>query len=188
MLFGYARVSTPEQSLSLQVDALINAGCSKENIYKEVASGAKSDRPELSKMLSFLRKGDTVVVWKLDRLGRSLSHLIELAKQLEIKGVELKILQQNIDTSAAIGRMYFQLCAMFAEFEREMIRERTNAGLAAARARGRVGGRRRALSDKKIEHGKTLAADKSRRIKDICETLKCSPATYYRYVHGKVND
>lgn len=188
MLFGYARVSTSDQSLTLQVDALINAGCVEENVYKEVVSGAKSDRPELSKMLSFLRQGDTVVVWRLDRLGRSLSHLIELAKQLESKGVDLKILQQDIDTSTAIGRMYFQLCAMFAEFERELIRERTNAGLAAARARGRVGGRRRTLSDKKIEHGKALASDKSRRIKDICETLKCSPATYYRYVHNQIDD
>lgn len=186
MLVGYARISTADQNLSLQVDALIKAGCEEENIYKDIASGSRSDRPELTKMLAFLRHGDTVVIWKLDRLGRNLSHLIELANEFKAKGIELKSLHENIDTSTAMGRMYFHMCGMFAEFEREMIRERTNAGLAAARARGRIGGRRRALSARQIEMGKTLAADKSRPIKEICDALKCSSATYYRYVHSQL--
>lgn len=139
MRFGYARVSTPTQSLDLQVDALVQSGC--EHIYKEVISGARKERPELVRMLQFVRKGDVVVVWKLDRLGRSLLDLVKIANQLREKEVELISLQDRIDTTTSSGKLTFHLMAALAEFERDMIRERTKAGLAAARARGRKGGR-----------------------------------------------
>ena len=185
MLIGYARVSSPEQSLDLQKDALIVAGCTPDHIYVDVVSGAKSTRSGLDTMLGFVRSGDTLVIWKLDRLGRSLKHLIELAAELDQRDIGLKSLQENIDTTTASGRLFFHLFGALAEFERELIQERTNAGLKAARARGRVGGRRKVLSAKKIEMGKELAADKTRSIKDICELLQCSTATFYRYCHNQ---
>lgn len=186
MLVGYARVSSPDQNLNLQKDALIASGCNPMHIYTDIVSGSKATRTGLESLLNYLRPGDTLVIWRLDRLGRSLKHLIEIASELDRRNVGLKSLQENIDTTTPSGRLFFHLFGALAEFEREVIKERTNAGLAAARARGRIGGRRRALSDKKIEHGKILASDKSRSIKDICETLKCSPATYYRYVHSQL--
>lgn len=183
MLVGYARVSTPEQSLDLQLDALRSAGCKR--IFSDIASGAKSDRPGLTEALSYLRKGDTLVVWKLDRLGRSLQHLIEVIKNLGEIGIEFKSLQEALDTSTAGGKLAFHIFGAMTEFERELIRERTLAGLTAARARGRHGGRRNVLSNKQIEAGKILAKDKSRSIKDICNILNCSASTYYRYIHGE---
>jgi DNA invertase Pin-like site-specific DNA recombinase len=195
MLIGYARVSTPSQSLNLQIDALIQAGCDKKRIFTDIASGSKTARPGLDKALDYAREGDIIVVWKLDRLGRSLGHLIEVVRELSDRGIGFKSIQESLDTTTSGGRLIFHVfganCATrsafgFAEFERDLIRERTNAGLEAARARGKKGGRRRVLTDKQISIGKSLAADKSRSVEDICETLKISPATYYRYIHHEV--
>jgi DNA invertase Pin-like site-specific DNA recombinase len=144
MHIGYARVSTREQTLDLQTDALEQAGC--ETIFYEIARGAKTERKELERLLSHVRKGDVVVIWKLDRLGRSLKHLVEVITQLSEKGVGLKSLQDPIDTTTAQGRFIFNIFATLAEFERDLIKERTQAGLTAARARGRMGGRPKGLS------------------------------------------
>src|SRR6187200_1319658 len=139
MLVGYARVSTQEQDLALQLDALRAAGCAK--VYEEKASGAQRERPELKAALDYVRKGDTLVVWKLDRLARSLKQLIETVELLEDRGIGFKSLTESIDTTTSGGRLIFHIFAALAEFERNIIRERTTAGLNAARARGRVGGR-----------------------------------------------
>ena len=140
MLLGYARVSTDDQETHLQIDALKAAGC--ERVYQEKASGAKADRPELMRLLDNARKGDVVIVWKLDRLGRSLLHLIETVNLLHARGVQLKSLNENlIDTTSPSGKFLFGIFGLMAEFERDMLRQSTNAGLAAARRRGRVGGR-----------------------------------------------
>lgn len=146
MKIGYARVSTRDQKADLQVDALKQAGC--ERIYQDIASGAKSARPELDKLLANVRPGDAVVIWKLDRLGRSLKHLVELVGELAERKVGLQSLNDPIDTTHAQGRLVFNLFASLAEFERELIRERTQAGLSAARARGRIGGRPKGLPAK----------------------------------------
>jgi DNA invertase Pin-like site-specific DNA recombinase len=183
MLIGYARVSTPSQSLDLQIDALVQAGCDKRKIFTDIASGSKTARPGLDKALDYAREGDILVVWKLDRLGRSLGHLIEVVRGLSDRGIGFKSIQESLDTTTSGGRLIFHVFGAIAEFERDLIRERTNAGLEAARVRGKKGGRRRALTDKQISIGKSLAADKSRSVEDICETLKISPATYYRYIH-----
>jgi len=144
MNIGYARVSTRDQNLALQLDALTKAGC--ETIFQEQASGATKARPELDRLLASLRPGDTVTIYKLDRLGRSLKHLLDMVAELEFRGVGLVSLTDAINTTSAQGRLMFNLFASLAEFERELIGERTHAGLAAARARGRVGGRQRGLS------------------------------------------
>lgn len=180
MLIGYARVSTAEQLLDLQTDALKQAGCKK--IFTDVASGAKSDRPGLTEALGYLREGDTLVVWKLDRLGRSLNHLIQTVAQLGEQEIGFKSLQESLDTTTSGGRLIFHIFGAIAEFEREIIRERTQAGLSAARARGKKGGRRRVLTPQKIAMAKALAADLNRTIAEICEVLKISPATYYRHI------
>jgi len=146
MKIGYARVSTRDQKADLQVDALKQAGC--ERIYQDIASGAKSARPELDKLLANVRPGDAVVIWKLDRLGRSLKHLVELVGELAERKVGLQSLNDPIDTTHAQGRLVFNLFASLAEFERELIRERTQAGLSAARSRGRIGGRPKGLPAK----------------------------------------
>ena len=143
MKIGYARVSTKDQNLELQTEALQKAGC--EKIYKETQSAVK-ERPELQSMLNHLRQGDVVVVWKLDRLGRSLKHLIDLVTGFREKGIEFISLNDSIDTTTVQGRLTFNIFASFAEFERELIRERTMAGLQAARERGRIGGRKKGLS------------------------------------------
>lgn len=181
MLVGYARVSRPEQSLNLQIDALKQAGC--EIIFSDTVSGAKAERKGLDEALAYLRAGDVLVCWKLDRLGRSLKHLIELANELDGRGIGLKSLQENIDTTTAGGRLIFHLFGALAEFEREIIRERTNAGLATARARGRKGGRRIAHSDKKIATAQKLADTSNDTIAQICESLGISRSTYYRRLH-----
>jgi DNA invertase Pin-like site-specific DNA recombinase len=180
MNIGYARVSTQDQNLDLQNDALNAAGC--EKIYTDKMSGAKTNRPGLEKILGFIRKGDTLVVWKLDRLGRSLKHLIQVMQLLDERGVYFKSVQENLDTSTPGGKLIFHVFGALAEFERDIIRERTLAGLASARARGRVGGRPRKLSKKQVEMAKTLMTDPSRSIGEICETLGISKATLYRSV------
>jgi DNA invertase Pin-like site-specific DNA recombinase len=181
MLIGYARVSTADQTLSLQSDALKEAGCEKF-FTDEGVSGSKSDRPGLNEALEFARKGDTLVVWRLDRLGRSLPHLIEVVNGLADRGVEFRSLKETIDTSTAGGKLVFHVMAAMAEFERDLIRERTNAGLSAARARGRNGGRPKALSDSQLTMGKSLAKNPDLTVAQICEQLGCSRATYYRQI------
>src|SRR5262245_41893119 len=147
MLVGYARVSTDEQTLDLQKDALQKAGC--ERIFTDTASGAKTDRPGLEEALRFVRAGDTLGVWRLDRLGRSLKHLIETIGARQDHGVGFRSITENIDTTTSGGKLIFHIFGALAEFERDIIRERTKAGLAAARARGRKGGQPRALADAK---------------------------------------
>jgi DNA invertase Pin-like site-specific DNA recombinase len=179
MLIGYARVSTDDQNLDLQRDALKKAGC--EEIYTDTVSGTKARRPGLEQALSHLRAGDTLVVWRLDRLGRSLRHLIDTITTLQERGIGFKSLTEAIDTTTSGGRLVFNIFASLAEFEREIIRERTNAGLQAARSRGKLGGRPKALSDKQVQMLRNLAADPDTSIDDICKTLGISRMTYYRY-------
>jgi len=180
---GYARVSTLEQNLDLQKDALTKAGC--ERIFTDRISGAKSARPGLTDALAFVRKGDVLVVWKLDRLGRSLQQLIETVNGLAARGIEFRSLTEQIDTTTPGGKLIFHIFGSLAEFERDLIRERTRAGLTAARARGRIGGRPRAegLNDeRKMALAHSLYNDKNNTIDTICKTLKVSRATLYRYI------
>ena len=180
MLVGYARVSTPGQDFQLQKDALKHAGC--ERVYEDVASGAKAARPGLAEALDYVRAGDTLVVWRLDRLGRSLSHLIEVVRDLSGDGVGLRALQEQIDTTTAGGKLVFHVFGALAEFERELIRERTSAGLKAARARGRVGGRRKRLTPDQVRQASLLLADPDCNVADICRTFGVHRATLYRNV------
>ena len=180
MLIGYARVSTNEQNLDLQRDALGKAGC--ERIYVEQASGSKSSRPELGKIIEMLREGDTLVVWRLDRLGRSLKHLIELVTELEESGIGFRSLTESMDTTTNNGKLIFHIFGALAEFERNLIRERTQAGLAAARARGRKGGRPPALDGKKREMAVKLYNSKEHSVREICQTMGISRPTLYSYV------
>ncbi len=180
MLIGYARVSTADQQLNLQNDALTRAGC--ERIFTDTASGAKAARMGLEQALAFARKGDTIVVWKLDRLGRSLRHLVETLADLRGRGIGFRSLQESIDTTTGGGKLVFHVFAALAEFERDLIRERTRAGLDAARARGKRGGRRRKLDEKKRAQALTLHEDKSNTIEDICRTLRVGRSTLYRYL------
>ena len=180
MRIGYARVSTDEQNLDLQLDALKNAGC--ERTLKDVASGAKTDRDGLTDLLKQLRKGDTLIVWRLDRLGRSLRHLIEVITLLKGQGIYFRSLQENIDTSSSGGKLIFHVFGALAEFERDIISERTKAGLAAARSRGRVGGRPRIMDGKMLEMARVMLADESNTVRDVCSTLGISKATLYRHL------
>ncbi len=180
MLIGYARVSTQNQTLDLQRDALEKVGCTK--IFSDMISGAAKERKGLDEALSYVREGDTLVVWKLDRLGRSLRHLIETVTSLSQRGIGLKSLTENIDSTTSGGKLIFHIFGALAEFERDIIRERTQAGLAAARARGRLGGRPKVLDAKKTEMARKLYQDKANTISDICQTLNISRATLYRYV------
>ena len=181
MILGYARVSTRDQNLELQLDALNNFGC--EKIFREKQSAVK-ERPELDKMISMLRKDDIVVAWKLDRLGRSLKHLIDLVSMFREKGIEFISLNDNIDTTTIHGRLIFNIFASFSEFERELISERTKSGLEAARAKGRVGGRKPGLS--KESQNKAYMAEAltetDKPVQEILQILKISKATYYRYL------
>lgn len=185
MLIGYARVSTHEQNLDLQKDALTKEGC--EKIFSDTLSGAKDERPGLSMAIEVLRKGDILVVWKLDRLGRSLPHLIKMMNDLKEKGIGFKSLQENIDTTSGVGKLVFHIFASLAEFERDLIRERTLAGLASARARGKLGGRPKSMTDKQISLAKAMYEDKRNSVKDICATLEIGRTTFYRYVKTKNN-
>ena len=185
MIIGYARVSTPEQSLDLQLDALEKAGC--ERIYKEVVSGVRSEKKELSEALKILREGDTLIVWRLDRLGRTLKTLIELVNDLKEKGVYFKSVMDSIDTSTAIGQFFFHVTGSFAELERNLIHERTMAGLAAAKARGRVGGRPKAIDAKTFNTALKMYQSKDFKVSEICSTLKISRRSFYRYMQKSVN-
>jgi DNA invertase Pin-like site-specific DNA recombinase len=181
MLVGYARISTADQTLGLQRDALAQAGC--ERVFTDTASGSRADRPGLDEALDFLRDGqDTLVVWRLDRLGRSLRHLIETIGALQERGIGFRSLQEQIDTTTSGGKLVFHLFGALAEFERDLIRERTHAGLEAARARGRRGGRPKALDPRKAAIAQALYNDKTNSIADICRTLRVSRATLYRYI------
>lgn len=181
MLIGYARVSTLEQNFDAQLDALQEAGC--ERIFTDKASGVKSDRPGLVQVLDFAREGDTLVVWKLDRLGRSMKGLVDLAADLENRKIELRSITDGIDTRGAAGRFFFHVMAALAVMERDLVRERTLAGLKAARKSGRVGGRPKALSPSKVEAARVLlAADTSPR--DVALAVGVSVATIYRYFPG----
>ena len=182
MLIGYARVSTDDQNLDLQKDALKKAGC--ERIFEDLQSGAKAKRPGLASALEFARPGDTIVIWRLDRLGRSLKNLIELVSQLETSGVGLKSLQESLDTSSSSGKLIFHIFGALAEFERNLIRERTQAGLEAARARGRMGGRPKALDASDREIAVKLYKEKNLTVSRICKTMGISKPTLYKYVHS----
>ena len=180
MKVGYARVSTHDQNLSLQLDALKQAGC--EEIHQDQVSGAKAERSGLQDALAYLRQGDTLVVWRLDRLGRSLKHLIEIVTQLEERGIGLQSLQESIDTTTSGGRLVFHIFGALAEFERNLIRERTQAGLQAARARGRKGGRPKALDAKKSELLYQLYDEKKHAIGELCNIMGISKSTLYAYL------
>jgi DNA invertase Pin-like site-specific DNA recombinase len=184
MLIGYARVSTNEQTLDLQRDALLKAGVSAKNIYTDKITGTKQERPGLEQALSHLRAGDTFVVWRLDRLGRSLKHLIETVTALREQHIAFQSITEHIDTATATGQLVFHLFGSLAEFERNLITERTIAGLSAARARGRKGGRpKRNASASQVAMAKKLYADQTNSIREICRTLHISRATLYRYLH-----
>lgn len=182
MNIGYARVSTAEQNLTLQTDALAAAGC--ERVFIETASGAQRDRPELGCALDYMRPGDTLVVWKLDRLARSMRQLIDTVELLQSNGIGLRSLSETIDTTTAGGMLVFHVFGALAEFERAMIRERTRAGLEAARARGRKGGRPRRLTPKNIAMAKSMLRDPGITVADAAEALGVSPATLYRQFPG----
>ncbi|MGD1897502.1 MAG: recombinase family protein [Phormidesmis sp.] len=181
MKIGYARVSTFDQTLDLQTDALNQAGCEKLFTDHGV-SGLKAERPGLDQALGQLRKGDTLVIWKLDRLGRSLSHLLEVIEELKAKGVQFASVQDGFDTSTASGKMVFSVIGAMAEYERNLIKERTMAGLAAARARGRLGGRPKQLKDDQVKVAISLAEAGELTIREICAQVGCSRSTYYRQV------
>lgn len=183
MLIGYARVSTVDQNVTLQTDELKKAGC--EKIFRDKVSGAKSDRPGLQEAIDFLREGDSLVVWRLDRLGRSLKHLLETVSLLEERAIGFRSLQEAIDTTTNGGRLIFHIFGALAEFERTLIRERTLAGLRAARARGRKGGRPRALDTKKTELAYRLYDERKHSMKEICQILSISKPTLYAYLNQR---
>lgn len=179
MLVGYARVSTQDQKPALQLDALKVAGC--EKVFKEKASGAQRDRPQLIAAIDYMRKGDTLVVWKLDRLARSMKQLIETVEGLEAEGIGFRSVTEAIDTTTSGGKLVFHIFGALAEFERSIIRERTRAGLDAAKARGRKGGRPRAMSDDDLKMARALLADDTITVDDVAKRMGVSQATFYRY-------
>lgn len=180
---GYARVSSDDQNLDLQLDALRKAGC--KSIYEDKRSGAYTDRPGLNSLLNAVRKGDVVIVWRLDRLGRSLRDLLDIASLLESKGAGLNSLNEKIDTTSSGGKLIFQVFGALSEFERNLIRERTKAGLAAARARGRTGGRPKALSTKQRNLLVKLYRSKQHTVSEICSLLRISKPTLYKYLEAE---
>ncbi len=183
MLIGYARVSTQDQNLELQRDALTKAGCQK--VFEDKLSGARTDRPGLSKILEMLRKGDTLVVWKLDRLGRSVKQLVDLIGELRKQGVQFKSLTDAIDTGSPSGRFFFHVMASLAEMERELSVERTRAGLEIARQLGRKGGRKPKMTGSKIESARKLLAS-GIPPKDVAKDLGVSVPTLYRWIPASV--
>lgn len=190
MKLGYARISKTDgsQALDLQHDALVNAGVSPKHIYNDRASGKKDDRPGLANCLKALRGGDVLLVWKLDRLGRDLKHLVNTVADLSERGVGFKVLMgkgANIDTTTASGKLVFGIFAALAEFERELIRERTKAGLAAARARGRSGGRKFALTKAQVRLAQAAMGNKETIVSELCNELGITRATLYRYIDPK---
>lgn len=180
MLIGYARVSTDDQNLHLQYDALKNAGC--EKIFDDQITGSKIQRPGLEAALEFARENDVIIVWRLDRLSRSLKDLIEMVALLDSKKIGLKSLHESIDTSSSSGKLIFYIFGALAEFERNLIRERTHAGLQAARARGRHGGRPKKLSTDKTKLAIQLYEGKQHNIQKICELVGVSKPTLYKYI------
>ena len=182
MLVGYARVSTQDQNPDLQLDALKKAGC--EKVYIEKASGAQRDRPELKAALEYMRAGDTLVVWKLDRLARSIRQLIDTIEALETRGIGFQSLTEAIDTTTPGGKLVFHIYGALAEFERSIIRERTRAGLASARARGKLGGRPRAWNEADIVAAKALLRDPNITVEEAARRLGVAPSTLYRHIPG----
>lgn len=180
MKIGYARVSTLEQNLDLQLDALKHAGCKK--IITDEISGSVADRPGLKKLKEELREGDTLVVWRLDRLGRSLKHLIEWVNELQILGISFESLQEAITTKTSTGQLIFHIFGALAEFERNLIQERTKAGLAAARARGRLGGRPKQLESNKRKLALKLYRDREHTVQEVCRMMGISKPTLYQYI------
>ena len=180
MNIGYARVSTDEQNFDLQLSALQRADC--KQIFTDKVTGTKAERKGLNDALSHLREGDTLVVWRLDRLGRSLRHLIDTVTTLQERGIEFKSLTESIDTTTSGGKLVFHIFGALAEFEREIIRERTRAGMEAARSRGKQGGRPKKLSQNKAEMARKLYLDKTHSIEEICQTLGISRMTLWRCV------
>ena len=181
MKIGYARVSTNDQHLRMQEDALKNAGC--EQIFHDIASGVKAARPGLDDALKQLRKEDILIVWKLDRLGRSIQHLIQTIKELSDKDIGFKSLQENIDTTTSGGKLIFHIFSALAEFERDIIQERTKAGLKAARARGRMGGRPPSLNEKQVEKMLARYHEQKLTVAEICKIFSISRPSFYNYLN-----
>lgn len=186
MLIGYARISTGEQRLDLQLDALKRAGC--QRVFEDQASGGRTTRPGLDAARSHLRTGDTLVVWKLDRLGRTVRQLVDMVASLQSQGIQFVSITDGIDTSTPAGRFFFHVMAALAEMERDLIRERTKAGLSAAKARGRLGGRRPKLTAQQISHAKRLLADPTTTGAEVAETFGIARSTLYRSVGRKPRD
>lgn len=184
-LLGYARVSTADQTLDLQSDALSAAGCSR--IWTETASGATTSRPQLDDLFSHLRSGDTLVVWRLDRLGRSLPHLLQVVTDLEERGIGFRSVTEAIDTTTAGGKLVFSIFGALADFERNLIRERTSAGLAAARSRGRVGGRPRKMTSSRIAQARRMRDNGMSQV-EIADILGVGRTTLYRYLGPQKNN
>jgi len=181
-LVGYVRVSTTAQTPALQLDALSEAGCAR--IFTDVASGAKADRPELAKALDYLRSGDVLVVWRLDRLGRSLPHLVQTLAELEDRGIGFRSLTEGLETTTPAGRFVTSVFMALASFKRDLIRERTMAGLHAARARGRLGGRRPVLGEADLARARDLLAPGTRSVAEVASALGCGRSTLYRALGG----
>lgn len=184
MRIGYARVSMDDQKMDLQIEALKQAGC--EDIYRDTVSGSKAERPALSTMLKTLRKGDTVMVWRLDRLGRSLKNLVTIVHGLQSKEINFVSLTESINTTTASGNLVFHMFAAIAEFERNLIRERTLAGLAASRRQGRIGGRPKSLSSEDQLMVVALYKSKKHTLKEICRMSGISKPTLYKYLDRKL--
>ena len=184
-MIGYMRVSTPDQSLDLQRDARLAAGVAEDRAHHDVRSGKATDRPGLARCLDVAREGDAIVAWKLDRIGRSLPHVVGLVGDLQKRGVGLKVLTGDVDTTTSTGRLVFGLFATLAEFQRDLIHERTMAGLAAARARGRAGGRPRVMTRQKLRAAMALMADRDLAARDVASQLGVSLSTLYAYVDAK---
>jgi DNA invertase Pin-like site-specific DNA recombinase len=182
MLLGYARVSTDQQDHALQLDALRAAGC--ERVFVETASGTRTNRPELARLLETARFEDVIVCWRLDRIARSLRHLIDIADDLRRRGVGLRSITEAIDTSTPAGRFLFNILGALGQMEREIIVERTRAGLAAAAARGRRGGRPPALDDAKIRAARAMLASGTMTASEVARQVGCAPSTLYRHVRG----
>ncbi|MBU0978428.1 recombinase family protein [Patescibacteria group bacterium] len=180
MKIGYARVSTNDQSVYLQIDALMAEGC--ERIFHDVSSGANAERAGLDEALEYARSGDVLVIWKLDRLGRSLKHLVELANKLSERNIGFASIQEKIDTTTNGGKLIFHIFASLAEFEHDIIKERTMAGLKAARTRGRLGGRPKAMDKHKIKMAKALMDDRNLSVKEVCDKLGVGKTTLYKYL------
>jgi len=193
MKLGYARISKDDQSLNLQIDALKAAGC--EQIFKDTVSGMKEERPGLTEVFKYLREGDVLVVWRLDRLGRSITHLIEIVQKIEKRKASFLSLQENIDTTTNMGMLMFHFIGALAQFERNLIVERSAAGLASARARGKFGGRRYMLNTSQVRRLKEIYDDKKVSIKELCNMFDISKASIYKYlslekkgIHGEIGN